>query len=119
MRPLRRRRCWSLVEKPCRPDSRQVNLLDPLVRSNVINEQPIGGFPANAALVRQIARPRAREQRGRLGSRRLRSSLDDEPPVGPKEARADVPQGPALPDQLVAVAVALQHQQPGQESERP
>mgnify|MGYP003694218123 CR=1 FL=1 len=53
-----------------------------------------------------------------LASPRLRSSLDDEPAVRLKEPRADVPQGPALPDQFVAEALALQHQQPGQESER-
>ena len=53
-----------------------------------------------------------------LASPRLRSSLDDESPIHLKEPRADVPQGPALPDQLVAEALTLQHQQPGQEPER-
>src|SRR5207249_11949121 len=51
-------------------------------------------------------------------SRRPRSSLDDEARVPPEESRADVTQGSALLDQFGAVALTLEHEQAGQESER-
>ena len=52
-------------------------------------------------------------RRGRPASPRVRSSVDHEPPVRLKEPRADVAQGLALADQLVAESLALQYQQPG------